>query len=754
MRGQTCFGLVRGYAMDLGFLEEAPLGCYLFRREHDEFVLEQMNAAVRQRNPGLSAFIGRPMAHLYSDQPAVLADALRCVNDQVVVEHELAIRRHDRTEATLLLALRFVPAPPDHLVLITHEVSQPDMAERALSESDARYQSLVDSLPDAVLLRGADGRVLFCNDVALKLFGAATQADLLGKRDVLAPEVMVCDEAGQVIVPDDVPSLRVLRTGQPERGQVYAFVTGEDLRWMRLAAQPIRSTEGRVTGSVTTFTDVTDRVLAQTALRDSAARLDLALASARMGVWEFEPAVDVGWWSPNLTEIFQLGDETPGILAFLGHLHPDDRLGLQRQIETLAAGVHGQTAEHEFRILGADGVTRWARVHGRVSVSGTRRVLAGTTMDITEQRLLEEQLHRASRLESIGRLAGGVAHDFNNLLAAMLGSLDLIDGQVSPNVSEDLATIRHSALRARDLTRQLLAFARKQPVVWRTVDLAVLVRGVELLLKRLVGPRIHITLVTSGKPLVSADAALLEQVLVNLVVNARDAMPDGGRLEIRVEPGPADPITAPHGTALLTVTDSGIGMDEATRGRLFEPFFTTKAQGTGLGLASSYGIIQQHRGDIRVESEQDRGTRFTVTLPCLAPGSDAHRKSVPPLAATPARGTVLVVDDEDAVRRTTARLVKSLGYDVLDAGNVTQALECSTTHDGHIDLLLCDIAMPGEDGRDLAAELIRTRTDLRVVFMSGYSTDMSEMRVEGAIFLQKPFSREELARKLLEAAEG
>ncbi len=734
--------------MDLGYLEEAPLFCYLFRREGDEFVLAQLNAAARERSPALTAFIGRPLAHLYNDQPAMSAAANRCVNEGVVVEQELDFRRHDRTEATQLIKLRFIPAPPDHMIICVREVNRPDMAQAALDESEARYQGLVASLPDAVLLRGADARVLFANDVALTLFGVKSPVDLLGKRDVLAPEVMVRDEAGQAVLAEDVPSIRVLTTGRPERGQVYSFANGGELRWMRVAAQPIRSNDGRVTGSVTTFTDVTDRILDQTALRESAVRLELALASARMGVWEYEPGPDRGWWSPNLDDIFQLGDGTRGFLTFLEHVHPDERAGVNDRITALARGVHGQTLEHEFRIVGDDGVTRWARVYGRLTVTGTRRVFAGTTMDITEQRLLEEQLHRASRLESIGRLAGGVAHDFNNLLAAMLGSLDLIDGHVSPDVSEDLSTIRHSALRARDLTRQLLAFARKQPVVWRTVDLGVLVREVELLIKRLVGPRIAISIVTAGRPLVSADASLLEQVLVNLVVNARDAMPEGGRLEIRVDSVPGG--AAPHGTARLSVTDSGVGMDEETRTRIFEPFFTTKSQGTGLGLASSYGIIQQHRGDIRVESEPERGTRFVVTLPCLAPGDEVTPKTAPPPTAVAARGTVLVVDDEEAVRRTTRRLVQSLGYDVLDAGNVAQAMDRSAAHGGRIDLLLCDIAMPGEDGRDLAAELVRLRSGLKVVFMSGYSNDMQEMRLEGALFLQKPFSRDELARKLAE----
>ena len=740
--------------MDLGFLEDVPVFCYVVRHEGDDFVLVKLNAAARERSPGLTAFIGRSLTELYSDQPEVRVATLRCVEEQTVVEHEVSFRMHNRTEATERLRLRYVPAPPDLVLIYVLELKQPDMARAALHESEARYQSLVASLPDAVMLRGADGRLLFCNDVALELFGAASQAELLGRRDVLAPEVMVHDEKGVPIDVTDVPSLRVLKTGKPERGQIYSFASRGDLLWMRVAAQPIRSADGRITGSVTTFTDVTERVVAQAALRESATRLELALASARMGVWEYEPAVDRGWWSPNLSEIFRLGPNDHGISGFLAHVHPDDRATVGERLMVASAGGHGQTHQHEFRIVGDDGVTRWARAYGRVFDDGSRRVLAGTTIDITEHRELEQQLRVANRLESIGRLAGGVAHDFNNLLAVMLGSLDLIDDQVDPDVREDLATIRHSALRARDLTRQLLAFARKQPLVWREVDLGNLVRDVQLLLQRLLGPRITIELVTLGNPRISGDPSLLEQVLVNLVVNARDAMPEGGKLEIRVESGPADPVAAPHGVARLSVTDSGVGMDEATRARIFEPFFTTKTQGTGLGLASSYGIVQQHHGDIRVESEPQRGTRFIVTFPCIAPRTAGEESRPPAATSTPARGVVLVVDDETIVRQTTARMVRSLGYEVLEAASGVEASERSAARAGRIDLLVCDIVMPGEDGRDVADRLVKSRPELRVVFVSGYSKDMDDPRLERALFLQKPFSREELAQKLLEAAGG
>ena len=738
--------------MDLGFLDDVPVPCYVVRREAHDFVLAKLSAAALARSPVLEAFIGRSLTELYNDQPEVRVAAFRAHEEQKVVEHEVAFRMHNRTEATELLRLRYVPAPPDLVLIYVTELQRPDMVKVSLEESEARYRSLVASLPDAVMLRGSDGRVLFCNDVALELFGAASQAEILGKRDVIAPDVVVHNELGEALDASNVPSVRVIKTGVPESDLVYSFAKPDGVRWIRVAAQPIRAADGRVTGSVTTFTDLTERYEAQAALRASATRLELALASARMGIWEYVPDKDHGWWSPNLSELFRLRtDDRNGFGVFLEYVHPDDRTALADRLSALGTAGHGDSYEVEFRLVGQDGVARWARCYGRVFIDGSRRMLAGTIMDVTEHRELEEQLRVAGRLESIGRLAGGVAHDFNNLLAAMLGSLELIEGHVDPSVRDDLATLRHSALRARDLTRQLLAFARKQALVWQKVDLAALVNHVHLLLKRLVGPHIAISIAIDGNPLVSADPSLLEQVLVNLVVNARDAMPEGGQLEIRVELAPSDPVAAPHGVARLTVADSGVGMDEATRSRIFEPFFTTKGHGTGLGLASSYGIIQQHRGDIRVESEPGRGTRFIVTLPCIAPGEGVEERPRTSSSMAPGRGMVLVVDDDDAVRKTTARLVRSLGYEVLDAGSGAQALARSTEHDGRIDILLCDIVMPGEDGRDLADRLAKLRPELKIVFMSGYSKDLQDPRLTGASFLQKPFGRQELAQKLAEA---
>jgi PAS domain S-box-containing protein len=728
-------------------LEHVPVPSYVFRVLGEEFVLEAVNAAGRAVNPAIVSLRGMGMSHLYRDQPQILEDARRCIAEKTAVVREMPLRRHDRTEATSYLRLSYAFFEPDHLAIFVQDIATPPMAEAALRESEARHRSLVASLPDAVILRGGDGRVLACNDVAARLFGVKSEAELLGVKDNLPPGYEVLTEAGDKVPHEELPSLRVLATGQPEFGHVYALVTPESLQWFRVSSQPIRSGTGAVTGSVTTFTDITERVSAQRELRASAARLDLALAAAKMGVWEYEPGADTGFWSKNLYEIFRLRQREGGFAEFLTHVHPDDRSAIDTVNARAATGAPGHTFEHEFRIVGTDDGVRWARIMGRLSQESDRTYLAGTIMDVTEQHRMEEELRRAHRLESIGRLAGGIAHDFNNLLTAIMGSLELAEVHCPERARADLATIRHASLRARDLTRQLLAFARKQPAEYKVIDLAAMVGDVERMLRRLVGPSVEMAFFRGTAIHTRVDPSLLEQVLVNLVVNAGQAMPNGGKLTIRVDGAPRT--DARGDWALVEVEDSGIGMDEETRRKIFDPFFTTKSHGTGLGLASSYGIVKQHGGDIVVESQPGKGTRFRVLLPRISEPVTAVERGNPS-PTEPGKGCVLVVDDDDIVRLTTSRIVQSLGYTVLSAASGSQAVSQASQHPGVIDVLLCDVAMPGKDGPSVARELQRLRPGLKVVFVSGFAARPDDAQLEGSLFVSKPYSRADLAAKLKE----
>jgi PAS domain S-box-containing protein len=495
-------------------------------------------------------------------------------------------------------------------------------------------------------------------------------------------------------------------------------------------------------------------VSAQQALRASSERLDLALAAARMGVWEFDTETDRGYWSDNLDSIFQLGPHGPGFVSFLRWIHPDDRDTFVANMQEAMSAKEGDSFENEFRLVGVDQVTRWARAHGRASREAGHTCLAGTVRDVTEQHRLEEELRRAHRLESIGRLAGGIAHDFNNLLSAMMGSLELLEEQCPPTAREDLATIRHCTSRARDLTRQLLAFARKQPAAYQDIDLSSMVAEVERMLKRLVGADVALHISSGDRIHVRADPSLLEQVLVNLVVNAGEAMPNGGRVEVRVG-RTSHSVGAGAATefAQIEVSDSGMGMDEETRGKIFDPFFTTKTSGTGLGLASCYGIVNQHGGHIIVETEAGQGTRFRVLLPLLV-GVETEKGTLVSPQVRQGKGCVLVVDDEELVRNTAVRMLRSLGYDVLSAGSGREALECAERHGGPIDVVFCDVAMPGQDGPSVARELQKLRPELKVLFASGYAAEPDDEHLLGNVFLAKPYTRAELAAKLHELLIG
>jgi signal transduction histidine kinase/CheY-like chemotaxis protein len=470
-----------------------------------------------------------------------------------------------------------------------------------------------------------------------------------------------------------------------------------------------------------------------------------------MGTWEWDPEADVGRWSRSIARQFDINVDLAGFAGLLTCVHADDVDSLSRLAAKLRQSNEGETFEHEFRVVGNDGVIRWARVRGRIEKHAGKSRMAGTLTDVTERRHLEEELRRAHRLESIGRLAGGLAHDFNNLLAAMLGSLELLE-EVCPNEGrDDLATARHCAERARDLTAQLLAFARKQPVVLGAVDVAALVAKVERLLRRLVGPTIELIIEAEGGLTVHADAAQLEQVLVNLAVNSRDAMPAGGVLSVRVR---ADRLRLDldheREVVVLEVEDQGIGMDAETIRHVFDPFFTTKDSGTGLGLASSYGIVRQHGGDILVDSELGRGARFRVVLPrTMRSGSVRAGKAREAVGA----GCVLLVDDDESVRSTTARMLKSLGYDVVLAKSGEEALAIADAHPLPIDVLVCDVAMPERSGPEVARDVARLRPRIRTLLVSGYP-EGAEDSLPGAAFLQKPYTRAALGEKLFALLEA
>ena len=394
--------------------------------------------------------------------------------------------------------------------------------------------------------------------------------------------------------------------------------------------------------------------------------------------------------------------------------------------------------------------------------------LLGVATEITERKRLEEQLLQSQKMEAIGQLAGGVAHDFNNILTAIVGYTDLLAAEFGSGNRhlEDLEEIRKAARRAAALTRQLLSFSRKQVIEPRIIDVNGVVQNLDKMLRSLLSENIELT-THLAEPLDSAraDPNQVEQVIMNLAINARDAMPEGGKLTIETGNATLDDTYAaqhisviPGAYVMLAVTDTGTGMDEDTQSRIFEPFFTTKpvGRGTGLGLSTVYGIVKQSGGNIWLYSEPGKGTTFKVYLPAIDAAPDDVGKPVSSIARRSGGETVLVVEDDDQLRRLTHRALAAHGYVVLEADRGATALDIARRHKGRIDLVLTDVVMPDTNGRKLADALRAGRPGLRVLFMSGYpdgAMGQHGLLDQGISYLAKPFTTEAVARKVREVLD-
>jgi PAS domain S-box-containing protein len=419
----------------------------------------------------------------------------------------------------------------------------------------------------------------------------------------------------------------------------------------------------------------------------------------------------------------------------------------------------------------ATGDTRWfqtIKVPLRSLQEGTATLL-GVSTEITERKRLEEQLLQSQKMEAVGQLAGGVAHDFNNILTAIVGYTDLLAAELEGNARqlEDLEEIRKAARRAAALTRQLLAFSRKQVLEPRIIDVNSVVLNLDKMLRSLISENIELkTDLADNLAAARADPNQIEQVIMNLAINARDAMPDGGTVTIETRNTTLDEAYAaqhvsviPGEYVMLAVTDTGCGMDEKTKSRIFEPFFTTKpaGRGTGLGLSTVYGIVKQTGGNIWLYSEPGKGTTFKIYLPAIAALPEDIGKVAPAEAARPGRGTVLVVEDDDQLRRLTHRALAGQGYTVLEADRGSTALDIARRHKGQIDLLLTDVIMPDTNGRKLAETIQAARPGLRVLYMSGYpdgAIASHGMLEPGVAYLAKPFTTEAITRRVREVLEA
>jgi PAS domain S-box-containing protein len=536
----------------------------------------------------------------------------------------------------------------------------------------------------------------------------------------------------------------------PERGEV----------WIEASSAPTLEPDGSVVWHGF-LRDVTERKRLELELERHRRQLEEAQRVGRVGSFEYDIVGNEVVWSAEHRRIFGIGPDAPVPVLledFLERVHPFDRDVVR---ESVARGLDGNPFEVDYRILRPDGSTAWIHAHGVIELDADGRPVAqrGTVQDVTDRRSLEEQLRQSQKIEAIGRLAGGVAHDFNNLLTVINGHTDLLL-MVAPETGRErdsLESIRQAGEHAANLTRRLLAFSRRQVLDVKTIDLDSVVTGLEDMLRRLVGDDVTLDLRTGAGHRVRADVGQIEQVLLNLVVNARDAMPRGGQIAITTAS-----VEMPAGFmgvdaevesgryVELVVSDTGSGMTPEVAERAFEPFFTTKetGKGTGLGLAMVFGIVRQSGGYVAVDSAPGHGTSIRILLPAAVEAEEPSSvvRGDSSRADAHGGGTVLLVEDDAGVRQLAADTLRAMGFRVLQATDGRHALLVASGVDGPIDLLLSDVVMPHMGGIDLALELRALRPEMRIALMSGHTSGIDRADIDrvGQGFLTKPFSTEEL----------
>ena len=689
-----------------------------------------------------------------------------------VVLRERRLRRKDGS--TFIAELSVRRTAEGMAQAIVRDVTARKRSEEALRAERDLLDGILATSVAGILVVNPSGRALFLNSRAETVLGLTR--DQLGDRTDLPPGWRFRTPSGALLPESARPARRVVATGEPvQDARVVLERPDGEYIFLAINAAPLRDAERRIVAVVLSISDITEQHCAQQALLEREEQLQRVTSAVPGVVYQYvvgpgteerfafvsERARDLLGARP--TEIY---DDTARAWE---RMHPADRAEM-----TAAFARASKTNEpwsFDFRIRGADGRTSWLRdVATAVRARDPDRVIwNGVMVDITDQRRLQEELLQSQKMDSLGRLAGGVAHDFNNLLTVIRGFADVLSTQFAeedPRLGE-VREIRSAADRATSLTRQLLAVSRRQVLVTREVDLNLLIQEMERMLGRVIGENINIRTVP-GRDLgwVRADPSQLEQVLLNLAVNARDAMPEGGTLTIesrrrtvgagREEPSPRG--VPPGDYVMLSVHDTGVGMDQATQLMIFEPFFTTKpvGEGTGLGLSTVYGIVQQSNGVITVESEPGNGTAICIFLPRIPEPEGIPRETAPPRslpASTEIRATILLVEDDDGVRRLTRRVLEQYGFRAVEARTGVEALQLLELDHPRIDAVVSDLVMPGMSGKELVGRLRELRPEMPVVYLSGYTSEevTNEIRAHPRqTFLQKPFSPDALATALEE----
>jgi two-component system, cell cycle sensor histidine kinase and response regulator CckA len=684
----------------------------------------------------------------------------RAVDDKILGPVEIYLDRRDG--GRVIIEAKGLPLhrKGESLLLgIARNITDWKQAEEALRLSESRFRAVFEYAPVGIGMFDLTGSYLQTNQALQQLLGY-TAEELRGMN------------FQEVTHPEDLPeNLRLrgeLLGGQRQHYSIAKRYLRKDggIVWAQVMMALMRDPRGEPQYMLATVIDRTARKQAEEDLQESESKFRLMAETIQDVFWITSPGpVRTTYVSPAYESIWGCTREAlyADPKAFMESIHPEDRERVKAEV--VAGHRQGIPWSNEYRILRPDGAVRWIQDRGFPVRDDQGRVVmfTGVATDITEHQALEQQLIQAQKMEAVGRLAGGVAHDFNNLLMAIMGYGELMRAKVLKGdpLCDHLENILKAGERATALTQQLLTFSRRQIANPQVIDINRVVRDLEPMLHRLIGEDLDLEVITDPRAAaVKADPGHVGQIIMNLVVNARDAMPRGGRLTLETKPVDFTMgchsrfgLTPPGAYVMLMVRDTGVGMDEAVQAHVFEPFFTTKepGKGTGLGLSTVYGIVKQSGGYIDLKSEPGEGSTFTIYLPRLEARGEPPKAKVPVTASFRGEETILLVEDEDVLRTLLAKFLRLHGYTVLEARHGGEALLTCERHKEPIHLMVTDVVMPQMSGRELADRLVPLRPGMKVMYMSGYTEDaviQHGVTDLSASFLQKPFKPIDLARQI------
>jgi len=717
----------------------------------------------------LSEFIPPDTAEaLYQDDMEVIRSGQPKLN----IEEKIQTNAGMRWFITDKVPYRNVDGKIQGIIGFGRDITERKRAEEMLRERERRFKAIADYTYDWENWVGNDGRLLWVNPVVERMTGFSPQ-EVLSMADFPLPLVMEEDRPRALIEFQNAVQNRISEGNFEVR---FRRKDGQII-WGAVAWQQFFNENGESIGHRSSIRDITERKRAEIELERMRALLSDGQRIAHLGSWEYIADTQETVWSEEEFRIYGLDParQPPTYQTLLRkNIHPDDAVMLDQTFRK--ALRDGSVFELEHRIVRKNGDERVLHnlAHPYFDEKGKLVKYVGATLDITDRKQaeeqmfsLQEQLQQSQKMEAIGRLAGGVAHDFNNLLTviSIQSQLSLLGLREGDPLREKLQEIEKAADRAANLTRQLLAFSRRQLLEMKVLNLNFIVSDLEKMLHRVIGEHIELkTILADDLGMVKVDPGQMEQVILNLVVNAKDAMPQGGQLILETANAELDEqytssnagmVPGPY--IMFSITDTGTGMTKEVREQIFEPFFTSKekGKGTGLGLSTVHGIVKQSGGDIYVYSEPDKGTSFKIYLPRVYEAPEEVKKAT--LEETPrGKETILVVEDEDAVRKLVVDILRVQGYLMLKAREGREALVLCEKEKGPIDLILTDIVMPCMGGPELIERCKQVRTDFKILYMTGHTDDaiVEHGVVDKTInLIPKPFAIEKLARMVREVLD-